>query len=114
MSEQVDKKLQVAVYGIVRNELDSLAQGLVVHRMQTAGYVVTEYVDEVKPRQGEASEWANFLSDIAKGLYYGVALWQPADGILEYCSRYNTLYVLLDNILDAHRGVSLGRKTRLI
>lgn len=96
-----DTRPKVAVYGVVHSERDSLAQGLAVQWAFGGGYKAIEYVDKATPREGKASAWDRLLEDIAKGLFYGVVMWQESKGMLDYCSQYNTRFALLDNVLRA-------------
>lgn len=111
-----DTRPQVAVYGVVRplSERDRLAQALAVRWAITGGYKAIEYVDEARPREGKASAWDRLLEDIAKGLFYGVVMWQESKGMLDYCSQYDTGFVFLDNVFGSLQGMpSMGRKVRL-
>lgn len=106
---------RAAVYGLVRSENDELAQRVVVWYTREAGYDVAEYVDKAAPCPGKPSAWGRLLDDIAKGLFYGVTIWQVAEGMLEYCDRYGTRLAVVD---DPFALLGVGpvdrRKVRMI
>lgn len=114
MASNKDTRPLVAVYGLVRSHRDTIGQGLAVQWAFTGGYKVVEYSDKAMPRPGKPSAWDSLLRDIAKGLFYGVVMWQDSTGMIDYCSQYNTRFVLLDNVFAMAQGVPVGRKVRLV
>jgi hypothetical protein len=109
-----DTRPRVAVYGIVRRQRDSVAQGLAVSFCFDNGWQPVEYVDKAFPRDGQPSEWARLMDDIAKGQLYGVVVRWEVEGLFDYCEQYNTKLCILDRPFDLLPCFSGGRKVRMI
>jgi hypothetical protein len=113
MSEQEDTRPRVAVYGIVRKHKDGQAHDLAVAFCYENGWLPIEYVDRAFPREGQPSEWARIMSDIEKGLLYGVIVRWEVKGLFDYCEAHNTKLCILDRPLDLMPSLFSGRRVRI-
>lgn len=109
-----DTRPRVGVYGIVRGDKDTLAHGLAVGFCLESGWRPVEYVDESFPCDGQPSEWARLMGDIAKGQLYGVVVRWEVKGLLNYCEQHNTKLCVLDKVFELMPALSKGRRVSLL
>lgn len=92
-----DTKLRMAVYGIVRNDGERAAHGLIMQACIENGSDPVGYVDEGFPRHNHGSAWDRLVADVAKRQFYGVVMRWHVKGFKEYCWQYDTRLVVLKN-----------------
>jgi len=63
---------------------------------RSAGWEFHTYGDLSIPKHGNPPSWARLLEDIAKGQFDVVAMAYEAQGMREYCERFNTIYEVID------------------